>query len=48
MSKEHFEAAMLAVDRRDEGTTNQIAFAIAVMFTPKEHRTPCKLVKLVH
>ena len=38
---------MLAIDRREEGTTNA-AFSIAVVFTPKEHKSPYKLVKLVH
>ena len=47
VQKEHFKAGCLANDRRPEGTTNGI-FSIAVIFTPDEHNSPCKLIKLVH
>ena len=47
VAKEHYEAAMLAIDRREEGTTEAV-FSIAVMYSSEEHNKPCKLVKLVH
>ena len=45
--KEHFQAAAPVVDRRPEEDRDQY-IQLAVMFTPEEHKNPCKLVKLTN
>ena len=41
--KEHFQAACLVTDRRSK---KDKFFQVAVLYTPEEHNSPCKLVKL--